>query len=251
VLARPLRYSAIDPPGRPRAVVVVLHGFGASGDDFRPIVPQLDLPAALGVRFVFPDAPEMPVSLMGGQRARAWFDFQLAPGANLAALAAGALGAVAGAAGPDGFGALVEGSASFPGLDKAALRVRDLLQSEIDDGVPAERIVLAGFSQGGALALHAGLLYPRPLAGVLALSTFLADRSTLGAPRTRANANTPILMCHGQRDAVLPMALGRRGHDQLQGAGYRVEWQDYAMGHEVCAPQLAAIGLWLRRVLAT
>lgn len=250
MLARPLRYSTIDPPGRPGAVVVFLHGFGASGDDFRPIVTQLDLPAALGVRFVFPEAPEMPVSLMGGRMARAWFDFQLAPGVNPAALAAGALGALAGTGEPDGFGALVEGSASFPGLDKATLRVRDLLQCEIDNGVPAERIVLAGFSQGGALALNAGLSYPRPLAGILALSTFLADRSKLGSPRLRANVNTPILMCHGQRDAVLPVALGQRGRDQLRAAGYPVHWQEYAMGHEMCAPQLSDIRRWLRQVLA-
>ena len=250
MLAKPLSFSAIDPPGATQAVVMVLHGFGAHGDDFKSIVPQLGLPPAMGVRFVFPHAPEMPVSVMGGQRARAWFDFQLGGGVDLASLATRAMAGLAGAE-PAGFGALVEDSVKFPGLDKATLRVRDLLQSEIDNGVPAERIVLAGFSQGGALALNTALFYPKPLAGILALSTFLADGARLGTPRARANAATPILMCHGQQDAVLPVALGRDGRDRLQSAGYDVNWQEYPMAHEVSDAQIASIGQWLRQRLPT
>ena len=248
MLAKPLGFSAIDPPGKPRAVVVVLHGFGAHGDDFRPLVPQLGLPASMGVRFVFPHAPEIPVGAMGGARARAWFDFQLDGGIDLAALAASAIGGLSGAEGA-GFGALVERSVNFPGLKKARLWINDLLQSEIDNGVPAGRIVLAGFSQGGALALETGLFHASPLAGILALSTFLADGSRLGTPRARPNSVTPILMCHGQRDAVLPLAVGRHGRDRLQAAGYAVAWQEYPMGHEVCDAQIAAISRWLQEQL--
>lgn len=249
MLASALQYQEVNPPGRPRAVVVVLHGFGASGADFVPLVPQLGLPPELGVRFVFPQAPQMPVSAMGGLAARSWFDFQLAAGVDLASLAARFVSSA-----PDSVqalaGALPEGSFHFAGLDKATLRIRDLLQTEIDDGVPPERIVLAGFSQGGALALDAGLTYSRPLAGVLALSTFLADPSKLGGPRARANAQTPILMCHGRNDAVLPLAMGRLGHDRLAAAGYPIEWQEYPTGHEVSPAQTAAIGHWLRQRLA-
>ena len=249
MLAKPLSYSAVDPSGTPRAVVMVLHGFGASGDDFMSIVPQLGLPASMGVRFVFPHAPEMAVGMLGGQQARAWFDFELGGGLDLGSLASQAMSGLAGSE-PAGFGALVEGSVNFPGIAKATLRIRDLLQAEIDSGVPADRIVLAGFSQGGALALNTALLYPKPLAGILGLSTFLADGSKLGTPRARANAQTPILLCHGQQDNVLPLALGRDGRDRLHAAGYAVNWQEYPMGHEVCSAQIAAIGNWLRQRLS-
>jgi phospholipase/carboxylesterase len=249
MLASSLDCTVIDPPGQPRAVVVVLHGFGASADDFRPIAQQLALPEAMGVRFVFPQAPEIPIGMLGGQRMRAWFDFKPADGVNPLHLAASAMGGLAGAESA-GFGALIESSVNFPGLDKATLWIRDLLQNEIDNGVPAERIVLAGFSQGGALALNAGLLYPKPLGGMLALSTFLADRSRLGSPRARANAATPILMCHGQRDAVVPLALGKEGHDGLRAAGYPVAWQEFPMAHEVCPAQIAAISRWLQQRLS-
>ncbi len=160
-------------------MVIWLHGLGADGHDFEPIVPQLRLPPELPVRFVFPHAPEIAVTAFGGQRARAWFDFDPAGGADL------------------------------PGLKKSALQIRDLIQNEIDNGIPAERILLAGFSQGGVMAFHTGLYYPKRLAGILALSTFLAEGEKLAADKADANAQIPILMCHGQQDTVLPMALGK------------------------------------------
>ncbi len=248
MLASSLDCRVIDPPGPPEAVVVVLHGFGANADDFRPIAQEFGLPGAMRVRFVFPQAPQIPIAMLGGQRMRAWFDFKPADGVSPLHLATSVIGSLAGAESA-GFGALIESSVNFPGLDKAALWIRDLLQNEIDNGVPAERIVLAGFSQGGALALHAGLLYPKPLGGILALSTFLAARSRLGSPRARANATTPILMCHGQRDQVVPMTLGKEGYDELHAAGYPVVWQEFPMGHEVCPAQLAAISRWLQQRL--
>lgn len=218
MLAKPLPTIEINPSIAPRAVVIWLHGLGADGHDFAPIVSQLGLPSNHAVRFVFPHAPEMPIGLFGGQVVRAWFDFQ-------------------------------PGRSDFPGLSKSVLRVRDLIQVEIDNGVPASCIVLAGFSQGGALALQTALHYPKRMAGIMALSTFLAESSSdLGSDRTKANQKTPILMCHGQRDPVLPVTMGRVAHDTLKRLGYDVEWHEYPMGHEVCLHEIQEITRWLRRI---
>jgi phospholipase/carboxylesterase len=221
MLAAPLPTVEINPTGEPLAAVIWLHGLGADGHDFEPIVPQLQLPADLPVRFVFPHAPEIAVTAFGGQVARAWFDFNPA-----------------------------DRNAGTPGLAKSVLQVQDLIQAEIDSGTPPERIVLAGFSQGGALALRTALHYPRRLAGILALSTFLPPPATPPtAEELAANANTPILMCHGAQDMVLPLTLGETARDQLQTAGYNIEWQEYPMGHEVCMPEIQRIGAWLQEVL--
>jgi len=219
MLSFPLPVVEIDPPVAPVAVVIWLHGLGADGHDFEPIVPQLRLPSSLPVRFVFPHAPEIAVTAFGGQRARAWFDFNPAGGADL------------------------------PGLKKSAARIRDLIQNEIDSGMPAERILLAGFSQGGVMAFHTALYYPKRLAGILALSTFLAEGESLAGSRTPANADIPIFMCHGQHDAVLPMSLGKASLATLRGAGYAVEWREYPMAHEVCLEEIQDISHWLQQVL--
>ena len=209
----------INPATDPVAVIVWLHGLGADGHDFEPIVPQLRLPGDLPVRFVFPHAPEMAVTAFGGERVRAWFDFK--PG----------------------------GGADLPGLKKSVSKIHDLIQNEIDSGTPAERILLAGFSQGGVLAFQTALYYPKRLAGILALSTFLADSERLESGKTEANADIPILMCHGQRDMVLPMAMGKSSLTALKAAGYSVEWREYPMGHEVCLEEIQEISRWLQLVL--
>lgn len=219
MLVAPLPTVEIDPPKDPVAVVIWLHGLGADGHDFEPIVPQLRLPADLPVRFVFPHAPEIPVSVFGGQRVRAWFDF--GPG----------------------------GSVDLPGLARSVRQVNDLIQNEIDSGVPAQRIVVAGFSQGGVLALQTALYYPKQLAGILALSTFLPDSDNLQSDSARVNADIPVLMCHGQQDAVLPMALGTAAFTRLRRADYPVEWHEYPMGHEVCLEEIREISRWLQVVL--
>ena len=219
MLASPLPTVEINPAAEPVAVVIWLHGLGADGHDFEPIVPQLALPKDLPVRFVFPHAPEMAVTAFGGQRARAWFDFGLG------------------------------GDTDLPGLAKSVTRVRDLIQNEIDSGTPANRIVLAGFSQGGVLAFDTALYYPKRLAGVLALSTFLAQSEKLSSGNTEANAHVPILLCHGQSDAVLPLQLGRSAFEALKGARYSVEWKEYPMGHEVCLEEIRDISNWLQSVL--
>ena len=220
MLSAPLPTVEIDPAVAPVAVVIWLHGLGADGHDFEPIVPELRLPNKLPVRFVFPHAPEMSVSAFGGQRARAWFDFGPAGGADL------------------------------PGLRKSVRQIQDRIQYEIDSGTSAERILLAGFSQGGVLALHTALYYPKRLAGILTLSTFLADGESLGSGKAEVNAQIPILMCHGQQDVVLPMALGKSAFTTLKRAGYVVEWREYPMGHEVCMEEIQEISRWLQSVLA-
>jgi len=219
MLTAPLPTVEINPPIAPVAVIIWLHGLGADGHDFEAIVPELRLPADMPVRFVFPHAPEMPVTAFGGQRARAWFDF--GPG----------------------------GGADLPGLGKSVLRVNDLIQNEIDNGIPAQRILLAGFSQGGVLAFQTALYYPKRLAGILALSTFLANGEGLGSAKAEVNAQTPIFMCHGQRDMVLPMTLGKSSFTTLNRAGYAIEWREYPMGHEVCLEEIQQISRWLQSVL--
>jgi phospholipase/carboxylesterase len=219
MLAAPLPTVEINPSAEPVAVVIWLHGLGADGHDFEPIVPQLELPAELPVRFVFPHAPEMAVTAFGGQRARAWFDFN--PG----------------------------GGADLPGLQKSVRQIHDLIQDEIDAGTPSECILLAGFSQGGVLALQTALYYPKPLAGILALSTFMVDSENLSSDSVKANAEIPILMCHGQQDAVLPITLGKSAFTSLDSAGYSIQWREYPMGHEVCLEEIREISLWLQTVL--
>jgi phospholipase/carboxylesterase len=221
MLAAPLPTVELNPATAPVAVVIWLHGLGADGHDFEPIVPELHLPPSLPVRFVFPHAPEIAVTAFGGQRARAWFDFD-----------------------PSGGG-------DSPGMKKSASRIRDLIQNEIDNGMPAQRILLAGFSQGGVMAFHTGLYYPKQLAGILALSTFLAEGENLAAGKSAANEHIPILMCHGQQDAVLPMSLGKSSLVDLESAGYAVEWREYTMGHEVCREEIQDISRWLQAVLGS
>lgn len=219
LLSAPLPVVELNPASDPVAVVIWLHGLGADGHDFEPIVPQLRLPAELPVRFVFPHAPEMSVTAFGGQIARAWFDFDPSGGTDLR------------------------------GLKKSTLQIHDLIQNEIDKGIPPEQILLAGFSQGGVMALHTALYYPKRLAGILALSTFLAEGENLAAKKSPANDNIPILMCHGSQDAVLPLSLGQSSLTQLESAGYAVEWQEYPMGHEVCLEEIREISRWLQAVL--
>jgi phospholipase/carboxylesterase len=201
------------------ASVIWLHGLGADGNDFVPIVPELRLPAAPGIRFVFPHAPVRPVTLNMGMRMRAWYDIK-----TLTA----------------------EGRADEAGIRESAARLGGLIEDERALGIAAGRIVIAGFSQGGALALHAALRHPEPLAGILALSSYLPLQALLAAELAEANRQTPILMCHGQYDPVLPLALGVAACNWLRAAGYRVEWKEYPMQHQVCGPEILDVATWLR-----
>ncbi len=206
-----------------RASVIWLHGLGADGHDFEPIVPELRLPAELGVRFLFPHAPVRPVTLNAGMAMRAWYDI-IALGGNA--------------------------EQDDAGIRQSARQVEALMKREHERGVPAERMVLAGFSQGGAIALHLGLRHPERLAGIMGLSTYLPLGDTVEAERHEANAATPIFLAHGSMDPVVPMTMGERSRDGLQAMGYPVEWHDYPMVHQVCMEEIADISAWLQRVLA-
>ncbi len=200
----------------PDSAVIWLHGLGADGHDFEPIVPELEL--ARPVRFVFPHAPIRPVTINQGMRMRAWYDILQLGG------------------GPE---------------DEAGLRASQKLTEELirEQGLPANRIVLAGFSQGGAIVLLTGLRYPERLAGVMALSSYLPLAGTLAAERSEPNRETPILMAHGRYDDLIPLQRAQASRDYLQKLGYAVEWHDYPMPHSVCAPEVADISSFLARVL--
>jgi phospholipase/carboxylesterase len=205
------------------ASIILLHGLGADGWDFVPIVAELGLPDTLPVRFVFPHAPLRPVTVNAGYVMRAWYDIR--------------------AFTPDG-------RADSAGLAESIERVNTYLRAAIERDIPASRIVLAGFSQGGAVALAAGLRFPQRLAGVLALSAYLPFPGRLAAERSAANADVPILMCHGRMDPVVPIAMGTEARDVLLAQGHALQWHEYPMQHEVCAAELTEIGRWLREVLA-
>ena len=213
----------LEPAAPADAAVIWLHGLGADGFDFVPLVDELRLPPTLAVRFVFPHARPRPVTINNGFVMRAWYDITgLGPGSR----------------------------EDEPGIRESAAVVRVHIDQQNARGVGSERIVIAGFSQGGAIALHASLRHPQRLAGVMALSTYLSLRQTLAAEASPANREVPILMCHGSRDPMVPETLGKTSRDLLQSAGYAVEWRSYPMEHSVCMEEVLDISKWLQARLA-
>ena len=209
--------------GRPAtASVIWLHGLGADGHDFEPIVPELDLPNGLAVRFVFPHAPMQPVTINGGAVMRAWYD-------------------VSGLEG--------ERREDAAGVRASQAKVEELIAREKARGVPAARLVLAGVSQGGAIALQTGLRHDERLAGIMALSTYLPVASTLAAEASPANRAVPIFIAHGLDDPLIPIERATASRRQLEAAGAAVEWHEYPMAHAVCADEIADVSAWLQRVL--
>lgn len=209
----------IEPDVEVRWSVVWLHGLGADGHDFEPIVPHLGLDPGDGVRFVFPHAPQIPVSVNFGMVMPAWFDITASGSQWLADEA---------------------------GIRRSQEQVTALVRRENERGVPSARILLAGFSQGGAIALHTALRYPERLVGVLALSAFLVCADALEEERSAANEGLPIFQAHGLQDPMVPLARAEEAHGRLEALGYPVEWHTYPMGHMVCTEELEAIGRWLR-----
>ncbi len=209
---------------QPGATIVILHGLGADGNDFVPIARELDLDAVGPVRFVFPHAPVIPVTINNGYRMRAWYDI---------------------------LGLDLGSSEDEAGLRRSMAAVEQLLEREKQRGVPAGRIVLAGFSQGCAMALMTGLRHKERLAGVVGMSGYLPLAPTTAAERSHAaNALTPIFMAHGRQDPVVIIERGTASRDALRALGYEVEWHDYAMPHSVCTEEIGDLGRWLHRVLA-
>jgi phospholipase/carboxylesterase len=208
----------------PTHAILWMHGLGADGNDFVPVVDELALPSSLHIRFVFPHAPMRPVSINGGSVMRAWHDYDLA-------------------------GSTSSFRENMASLCDSQRSIDALIIRESQRGIKPEKIVLAGFSQGGALALQTGLRYPEKLAGIMALSCYLPASQTLAAEAHQANSGIPIFMAHGSIDNIIPMPLALTSKRQLLESGYAVEWHEYLMAHAVCKEEIADIGEWLKRIL--
>ncbi|HZP13234.1 MAG TPA: dienelactone hydrolase family protein [Nevskiaceae bacterium] len=213
----------IEPSNRATAAVIWLHGLGADGHDFGPIVPELGLPERHGVRFVFPHAPVRPITINNGFAMRAWYDIV-------------------------SLGDLKKQDET--GIRDSERIVHGFIEDERARGIEPSKIVLAGFSQGGAITLHTGLRYPEKLAGLMALSTYLPLGDKVEKEARPERKDTPILMCHGEYDQMLPMLMGEYTRDALRELGYDVDWHQYPMAHQVCEEEVAVIGEWLRERLA-
>jgi phospholipase/carboxylesterase len=209
----------LNPSTPATSAVIWLHGLGADGFDFVPIVDELRLPATVSTRFIFPHATPRPVTINNGFVMRAWYDIK-------------------------GFGP--ERAEDDAGIRESDGVVRKYIEQQIAQGTAANKIVIAGFSQGGAIALQTGLRYPQRLAGIMALSTYLPLRASLANEASAANRDIPILMCHGTHDSVLPPTLGESSRDILLNLGYRIDWRSYPMAHQVCLEEVMDISNWLQ-----
>ena len=219
----PLPTVDIETAPNPTHSVIWLHGLGADGNDFAPIVPELAAPEWPALRFVFPHAPVRPVTVNGGMPMRAWYDI---------------------------VGVDLVSRQDESGMRASIASVNALLTQENERGVPTSRILLAGFSQGGAIALAAGLRHAEKLAGVIALSTYLPLHESFAAERSAANAATPIFWGHGTADPIVPLTRGVTSRDLLQSLGYHVAWHTYPMPHSVCADEVADLRRWMTGRLA-
>ena len=208
----------IETGANPRHVVLWLHGLGADGHDFEPIVPELVAPGMPPIRFVFPHAPVRPITVNGGMPMRAWYDIA---------------------------GFEIAQRQDEPGMRASLRELEALIAREVARGIDPARIVLAGFSQGAAMVLAGGLRHAARLAGIVALSGYLPLHEQLAAERAVANADVPIFMAHGSADPVVPQPLGLLARDFLRSLGYAIEWKSYPMAHQVCAAEIADLRAWL------
>ncbi|OAN87208.1 carboxylesterase [Marinobacter sp. EhC06] len=215
-----LQYIEIETGDNPTAAVIWLHGLGASGHDFEPVVPELGLPEDAAVRFIFPHAPNLPVTINGGMSMPAWYDIKAMD---------------------------IDRVVDTEQLRASADAVAKLVEREKEKGVPADRIIIAGFSQGGAVAYELGLSYPERLGGILALSTYFATADTV--QRSEANADVPISVYHGTFDPMVPESLGVRSVEALKEMGYEPSYQTFPMEHSVCLEEIQDIGRFIRRHL--
>jgi phospholipase/carboxylesterase len=213
----------IETAPNPTVAIIWMHGLGADGNDFVPLVRELDLAGLPGIRFVFPHADTMPVTVNGGYVMRAWYDI---------------VHSDLGRREDEG------------GLRRSQLQVEALIEREKARGIKADRIILAGFSQGCAMALQTGLRHPEKLAGLMCLSGYVPLSATVPSERSEASIDTPIFMVHGRADGVIPIARAEQSRDLLKSIGYQVEWHDYPMQHSLCQEEVEHIGAWLKKVLA-
>ncbi|MGI1998251.1 alpha/beta hydrolase [Shewanella frigidimarina] len=212
----------IEPQSPATSCVIWLHGLGDSGAGFAPVVPVLGLNSQHSIRFIFPHAPEQAVTINGGFVMRSWYDIKSMD---------------------------LHDRADIQGVMASEQAIRKLIVDQINSGIPAEKIVLAGFSQGGVMSLFTGLRFEQKLAGIMALSCYLAGGETLPEQLADANMHTPIFQNHGEQDDVVPMFAGKMAHDALIVAGYQSVWKTYPMAHSVLPNQLIDIGQWLQQVL--
>jgi phospholipase/carboxylesterase len=215
----------IETKPRPSHSVIWLHGLGADGHDFAPIIPELIAADWPGLRFVFPHAPVRPVTVNGGARMRAWYDIK-------------------------SLDADITLRQDETGVRESIGQLAALIAREADRGVPASRVFLAGFSQGGAIVLSGGVRHPKRLAGIIALTTYLPIGESTAAERSEANAGLPIFMAHGTHDPVVQFKLGSQSRDALKSLGYDVDWRTYPMQHQVSPQEIADLRQWLGQRLA-
>lgn len=212
----------IESATNPSVAIIWMHGLGADANDFVPIVQELDLSGLPGIRFVFPNAPTMPVTINGGYVMRAWYDI---------------------------LGTDIARREDEKGLRASQVEIEKLIAREVARGIPANKIFLAGFSQGCAMTLQTGLRYPQKLAGLLCLSGYVPLRDVVAAERSAANQDTPVFLVHGRADPVIHIQRAEQSRDLLKELGYQIEWHEYMMPHSVCAEEIRDIGLWLKKVL--
>jgi phospholipase/carboxylesterase len=210
-----------EPKTAATAAVIWLHGLGADGNDFVPIIPQLNLPATMAVRFIFPNAPSIPITINGGHIMPAWYDIKAID---------------------------IERTVDMTQLSESAEKIRLLIEREIDRDIPSDRIVLAGFSQGGAVCYQTALTYAQPLAGLACLSTYFATKDSI-TPNS-ANKQIPIKICHGTNDPMVSVQQGELARQRLTEMGYVVDYSEYPMDHAVCPQEITEISRWLQQVLA-
>ena len=224
-MSKYLETIEIETAPNPTATVIWMHGLGADGNDFAPMVPELRLGSAPAIRFVFPHAPMIPVTINNGYVMRAWYDIS--------------------------YGDLEGKSrqADEKGVRASRAEIEKLIAREVARGIRANKIVIAGFSQGGAIALHTGLRHAAPLAGIMALSTYLPAPHTLPAEAAAANRDIALFYAHGSDDQVIPIAMAETSRQTLSAAGYAVDWHEYPMQHSVCLEEIRDISAWLQTVL--
>lgn len=218
-----LDYLEINPNNTAKASVIWLHGLGASADDFMSIVPQLKLPEELTVRFIFPQAPILPVTVNNGYEMPAWYDV---------------------------YGFDRTSKQDELGIRRSESQLAQLIEAELTRGVASKNIVLAGFSQGGAIALHTALRYQQPLAGVMVLSSYLPIAEFIAEEKSDANAQLPIFIAHGDDDHILPLVAAELTREYLQAHNYSIDWHIYPMAHTVCYEEIRDISAWLQKVLS-
>ena len=212
----------IDPQGEHKASIIWLHGLGADGHDFESIVPELHLPEASELRFIFPHAPMRPITINNGMVMRGWYDIRSLQ---------------------------LDETEDVQGIEDSAGLLSKLIEDELAAGIDSIHIILAGFSQGGVIALQTALSYKKPLGGVLALSTYVADQSHLAERLSAENRQLPILMMHGLYDDVIPLELAAASRNLLESFNYAVEWHDYPMAHAIHPQEITAIASWIKTII--